>query len=90
MENATMNQTAPARTGTDMSVGDWLITMVIMAIPIVGFIMLFVWAFGDTSKPSRKTWATAALIFFAAMIVLSILFSIVFGVGILNMMGNMQ
>ena len=85
-----MNQTAPAKATTDMSVGDWVITLIITAIPVVGIIMLFVWAFGDTSKPSRKTWATAALILFAAMIVLSILFSVIFGVGIMNMMGNMQ
>jgi hypothetical protein len=90
MENATMNQTAPAKATTDMSVGDWIITMIITAIPLIGFIMLFVWAFGDSSKPSRKTFAIAALILFAAMIVLSILFSIIFGVGIMSMMGNMQ
>ena len=40
-----------------MSIGDWLITFLITAIPFVGFIMFFVWAFGDGTHPSKKTWA---------------------------------
>ena len=46
-----------------MSVGDWLITFLLCAIPIIGIIMMFVWAFGDTNPKSKKTWAQAALIF---------------------------
>lgn len=52
-----------------VSVGDWLLTMIIMAIPIIGFVMLFVWAFGG-GKPSKANWAKATLIFMAAMFVL--------------------
>lgn len=29
-----------------VSVGDWIITTLLTAIPLVGFIMLFVWGFG--------------------------------------------
>ncbi|MEO8231903.1 MAG: hypothetical protein ABI638_06450 [Ignavibacteriota bacterium] len=57
-----------------MSIGDWLITFLIQAIPLVGFIMLFVWAFGDGTHPSKKTWAQASLIFALIMIVLAIIF----------------
>ncbi len=56
-----------------MSIGDWLITFLIQAIPLVGFIMLFVWAFGDGTHPSKKTWAQASLIFALIMIVLAII-----------------
>jgi len=45
-----------------MSIKDWLITFIISYIPLVGFIMLFVWAFGDGAHPSKKTWAQAYLI----------------------------
>ena len=57
-----------------MSIGDWLITFIIQAIPFVGIIMLFVWAFGDGTHPSKKTWAQASLIFALIMIVLAIIF----------------
>jgi len=59
---------------TPMTIGDWLITLIITYIPFVGLIMLFVWAFGDGTHPSKKTWAQATLIMFAIMIVLAILF----------------
>jgi hypothetical protein len=69
----------PLNTGFDtnykpMTIGDWLITFIIQAIPLVGFIMLFVWAFGDGTHPSKKTWAQASLIFALIMFVLVIIF----------------
>ena len=33
-----------------ISVGEWIITTIILAIPIVGFIMLFVWGFGSNTS----------------------------------------
>ena len=57
-----------------MSIGDWLITFIITAIPLVGFIMLFVWAFGDGTHPSKKTWAQAYLILMVVVIILMIIF----------------
>ena len=61
-----------------MTVGDWVITFIITYIPLVGFIMLFVWAFGDGTHPSKKSWAQATLIIALAMIVLTIIFIILF------------
>jgi len=57
-----------------MSIGEWIITFIITYIPLVGLIMLFVWAFGDGSHPSKKTWAQASLIMIVIGIVLMILF----------------
>lgn len=56
-----------------MTIGDWLITFLIQAIPLVGFVMLFVWAFGDGTHPSKKSWAQASLIFALIMLVLVII-----------------
>ena len=47
---------------TPMSIGDWIITSIIFAIPIVGFVMLFVWGFGSNTHPSKANWAKASLI----------------------------
>jgi fatty acid desaturase len=57
-----------------MSIGDWIITFIITYIPLVGFIMLFVWAFGDGTHPSKKTWAQATLILMVVGIILAIIF----------------
>lgn len=45
-----------------VSVGQWIGTMIITAIPLVGFIMLLVWAFSGDTNPSKKNYARAALI----------------------------
>ncbi|QFG01050.1 hypothetical protein PB01_00600 [Psychrobacillus glaciei] len=55
-----------------MSVGEWLITMLIMIIPIVNIVMLFVWGFGNAD--SRRNYARASLIWMAICILLGILF----------------
>jgi len=57
-----------------MTMGDWLITFLIQMVPLVGFIMLFVWAFGDGTHPSKKTWAQASLIMMVIGIILAIIF----------------
>ncbi len=56
-----------------MSVKDWVITILITAIPLVGVIMLFVWAFGSNENPNKSNWAKALLIWTAIGIVLSFL-----------------
>lgn len=70
---------------TPMTVGDWIITLIITYIPLVGLIMLFVWAFGDGAHPSKKTWAQATLIMVVIMIILAIVF---FGI-IASLLGGM-
>jgi len=65
-------------TYTPMTLGDWLITLIVTYIPFVGFIMLFVWAFGDGAHPSKKSWAQAVLIFVAISFILFIVLIVVF------------
>ena len=51
-----------------LSVKDWLITFLISAIPLAGFIMLLVWAFSDSENVNKTNWAKAQLLFMAIMI----------------------
>ena len=62
-----------------MSVKDWLYTLLLLAIPLVGFIMLFVFAFGNDQNENRQNWAKAQLIMMAIMLTLVMIFFIVFG-----------
>lgn len=57
-----------------VSLGDWLITMLIMLIPFVNFIMLFVWAFSSSTPVSKANWAKASLVFMLIGFVLLLLF----------------
>ena len=76
MENETIqsNPVNDSQQYTPISVGEWVITIIIIAIPIVGFIMLFVWGFGSNTQPSKANWAKATLIMIGISIVLSFLF----------------
>jgi hypothetical protein len=64
---------------------DWVITFLISSIPLVGFIMLFVWAFGSGTNPSKANWAKAALIWIAIIVALYLLLITVFGVALAAM-----
>jgi uncharacterized membrane protein YdbT with pleckstrin-like domain len=48
-----------------MTFKDWMITILLSAIPFVGFIMLFVWAFGNSVNPNKQNYAKAYLVFIA-------------------------
>lgn len=62
-----------------MSVKDWLITLLLMAIPLVGIVMLFVYAFGSNENINRQNWAKAQLIMMAIIIGLAIVCFTIFG-----------
>jgi hypothetical protein len=64
---------APYEDASPLSIGSYLIMMIISVIPIVNLVMLFVWGFGN-SNLNRKNYARAQLIVLAIGIVLSIIF----------------
>lgn len=61
-----------------LTTGQFFLMDLILAIPLVGLIMCFVWAFGDASNPNRKAWAKAKLIWILIGVVLTILFVVLF------------
>jgi hypothetical protein len=75
---ATAGLSTPGSGYQPMTIGEWIITFIISYIPLVGFIMLFVWAFSYGTHPSKKTWAQATLIMFVIMIILMLIFFTVF------------
>ncbi len=58
-----------------MTLGDWLLTLLISMIPIVGFIMILVWAFKPNVNVNKANWAKALLILMVALTAFAILFS---------------
>ena len=78
MENNTM-MTDPNK--PVMTMGEWLITLIVLAIPCVNVIMYFVWAFGNGNE-NRKNFCRAGLIVMAIGIVLSLVLYAVVGAGL--------
>lgn len=75
MENNTM-ATDPNK--AVMTMGEWLVTLIVLAIPCVNVIMYFVWAFGNGNE-NRKNFCRAGLIVMAVGIVLSLILYAVVG-----------
>ena len=65
----------------EMSVGDWIVTYLIMIIPIINIIMLFMWAFGDTAFITKKNWAKGNLILIAFITAAYLFFGLIVGIG---------
>jgi hypothetical protein len=63
------NRTAPV-----ISLGDWIITFILLAIPLVNIIMLFVWGFSSSTNPNKQNFAKATLIIYLIAIVCFFLF----------------
>ena len=55
-----------------LTVGDWLVTMLLLAIPLVNLILLIVWAASSSTHPSKKSFAQAYLIFFGVLFVIGL------------------
>ena len=59
------------------STGQWVLTLFLVAIPIVGLILLFVWAFSSATAKSKQNWARANLVWMIIAIVITIVISVV-------------
>lgn len=71
-----------------ISMGEWLVTMLLMLIPCVNIVLMFVWAFSSKKKKSKSNYFKAALIFAAIVLVLYIILIAIFGVAITSMINS--
>ena len=45
-----------------ISVGGWILTLIVASIPVINIIMLIIWALGTGGNENRKNYAIAQLI----------------------------
>ncbi len=69
---------------------DWLITILLVSIPVVNIIMLIIWAFSDSTNPNKSNFSKAALIWIVIWAVLYFLFFVLFGVAMFSGMSQME
>lgn len=72
-----------------MSMGEWLISLLVMLIPCVNIVMMFVWAFSSKEKKSKSNFFKAYLIIFGIMMVFMIVMMVVVGVAAANAIDSM-
>ena len=61
-----------------VSVKEWLITNLIMMIPLVNIVMMLVWAFSSNTNPNKANYFKATLILFAIVMVIYLVLAVVF------------
>ena len=57
-----------------ITLGEWLVTMLIMIVPILNIVMLIVWASDRNINPNKANWSKAVLIIIGIQIVLTMFF----------------
>lgn len=63
-----------------VTVKEWLITMLLLCIPIANIVLMFYWAFGGDAKKSKSNYFKASLIMAAIVTGIYIVFFIfIFG-----------
>lgn len=62
-----------------ISVKKWIVTLLVMMIPLVNVICLIIWALSDSENKNRSNWAKAQLLMFLIGIALMFFFVMIFG-----------
>ncbi|MBN2220817.1 MAG: zinc ribbon domain-containing protein [Vallitaleaceae bacterium] len=62
-----------------MSVGQYILTFIVMGLPIIGFIMTLVWAFSSTVNRNKKNFAIAVIVMFIIATALAVVSTIFLG-----------
>ena len=55
-----------------VSIKEWLLTNLILMIPLVNIVMTLVWAFGSNTNPNKANYFKAAFILFVIYLVLAV------------------
>ena len=58
----------------EISTGEWVASIILSYIPLIGTIMLLIWAFGGRTSPTKANWAKAQLILAVSLLVLAAVF----------------
>lgn len=72
-----------------VSLGEWMIAMLLMLIPCVNIVLMFVWAFSSSEKKSKSNYFKASLIWTGLSIVLWIVLMILMSAGAIAGMGGL-
>ena len=73
----------------EISTGEWIVSLILSYIPLIGLIMLLVWAFGGGTSPTKANWAKAQLIIAAAIFGLFIAFYLTIFASLAQQYGSM-
>ena len=74
MENLSHQQNANI-----MSYKDWAVTIFLASLPLIGFILVLIWAFDSNTSINKKNWAKGMLLLLVIYFIIAMVFLFVFG-----------
>ena len=74
MESLSSQENTPA-----MSYKEWALTIFLASLPVVGFILILVWAFDGSTNIHKKNWAKGNLLIMVIAMIMIFSFLFLFG-----------
>ena len=62
-----------------LSVGEWFVTILVLALPLINMVMYLYWAFADDVNENKKNFCRASLLWFVIGVGLFLLATLVLG-----------
>ena len=73
----------------EISTGEWIASTILAHLPLIGIIILLVWAFGGGTSPTKANWAKAQLFIVVAIFGLFIAFYLTILASLAQQYGSM-
>ena len=73
----------------EISTGEWIASTILAHLPLIGIIILLVWAFGGGTSSTKANWAKAQLIIVVAIFGLFIVFYLTILASLAQQYGSM-
>lgn len=70
------------------SLGEWIIAVLVKRLPLIGLIMLIVWATDKNTDPDKANWAKAELIVKLIVFAAAMIFIAIIGFGVFTNFAN--
>lgn len=74
MENLSSQENTPA-----MSYKEWALTIFLASLPLIGLILVLVWAFDSSTNIHKKNWAKGNLLIMVLALIMVFVFLFLFG-----------
>ncbi len=70
------------------SLGEWVIAVLVKRLPLIGLVMLIIWATDKNTDPEKANWAKAELIVKLIIFAVVIIFIAIIGFGVFTNFAN--
>ena len=72
-----------------MSVGEWVITLLVAAVPILNIVMLLIWGFGESENLNRRHFSRACLLIMVIGMGIWMITVMTIGTALMGVLGDM-